>query len=149
MDKLAIIIVLLALWPLTTAYACDTEGASAPESTCVKTSFRGLEGTWFPQTTADELQQYSLEVPQLRLKIKNLELREEIAGKDIGSLDRELASLRLSASQAVKLANRTAQELQRARAESDRWYQSPFIWLATGVVMGLSAGALVVLYVHD
>ena len=91
MKKSLIVSVILACSLLGYAapvFACDTEAASTPTSTCITIMFQGRPGVWLDLPTAEKLRAEHMLVPELRLQLgkrDELEAEQQAEIKDLGA----------------------------------------------------------------
>ena len=140
----------LAAVSASTARACDTVATASPSSTCVVLDRQGVAGVWFVLATADALRTSHQLIPELRLQLEKyneidtqrtaevIGLREAIAAQRDA-----IEKLKAEAALSAKAMRAARDDAMAARSELDRWYRSPFLWLAVGALAGALAGAAI------
>jgi chromosome segregation ATPase len=96
---------------------------------------------WFELHVADEFRQLKLTLPQLQLQITSLEQRaaerdaQLATYHDVVALDESALNAAKSGMETfARTAREASEEAQAARAELNKWYRSPWLWMLAGAV---------------
>jgi hypothetical protein len=135
--------------------SCETEATAKPDSDCVVLSFQNKRGVWFELNKADELRKASLEVGELRLQIKDHELRAVTRDYQVQTyrdvIKLKSASLDEAKKSMVAFVRQTREarkEASDAREELHAWYRSPVLYMGIGaavvttIVVALSVSSI-------
>lgn len=146
----SIVMLAILLLPMPAMADCYTLDKAPPDASCVVMKHGEARGVWFSLQLSQEFKAMKQMVPELQAQNMNLQLVVQHRDHQLdlykgitSELQGTLVEERKAAALIVKQKRRAITERDEARAELDRWYRSPWLWMGVGALATIATGATI------